>query len=123
MTLVGLRIGKWIPIAVLAISLIPTVATACCWEVDVIESPLSCSDGKGCIKQYSTRGCNHNVASDYNCQQFTNTCCNILNYQDAKETTPCGPHCGKTCIKVKSPKASQALLDDKIEFHSDSRTK
>ena len=87
----------WPVLLFVAIVVVPTAIYACCPNVDVLQSGLSCSNPNlkpPCAKQYSTRGCNINDQGDYHCMDFQNNCCQLVNYPDAQETTPCGPHCG-----------------------------
>lgn len=108
----------WVAFSIISLIGLPN-ASACCFQPDVLESGLSCSDGKGCIKQYSTRGCNPQDPSDYKCMNFTNNCCNIVNYPDARETTLCH-NCSPTCAVKKEKVATtgkdrkQWVPDDKL---------
>ncbi len=98
------------------------VASACCFESDVIEF-FSCTNLKGkCFADTAKRGCNRSLPSDYQCHSIMVYCCNGGGqlYQSTDTSKPCLPHCNPTCLtttaarrtKTKRNQAALLLSDD-----------
>ena len=93
------------------------VASACCFESDVIEF-FSCSNlQKHCFADTATRGCNRAIPSDYQCHQITVYCCQGggQQYQTTDTSVACGTHCGShpclpTATATRTKKRGQPVL-------------